>query len=350
MPRVAASGRVARSGRVAASGRVANTNRISQSGNPLAYSQFGLVLWSRADLGITLGGTLRATGTSPPAWTISGTPTTQVAPHFEIDSVAAGTALGQATYKWSMNNGTSYVATGVPTAAGPTALGSTGLSVSMAAGPYNADNKWDATVSAWADQSGNANHWTQSTATRQPVFSLAGYGGRPCLSTEGSTVLGMETPSVTFGAHSVIMATYGTNAGAAGFVFVQKDDGANGYLFSSNGPSSQVARAGNASRREVSATWVRDGVRKTVGRTFGGTHVTHRLYVSGLDVSPTNGSLIVDPGSTTIAGALYLGNRQTYNLGCPGLHSEIIVFSSAVPPDVMLALHRGIVARAGGTL
>jgi len=160
--------------------------RRLRAGNPLALAaQYGLPIWLRADMGVTLGSTLLAEGTSPPVWTISGTPTRQVGLHLEIDSVAGGTGLGQATYKWSENNGATYVATGVVTAAGPTALGTTGLSVSQAAGPYNINNKWDATVLAWADQSGNGRNVAQGTPARQPKFILSDTTGRPSISGDG---------------------------------------------------------------------------------------------------------------------------------------------------------------------
>jgi hypothetical protein len=155
-----------------ASRRSGQSRSLLEIGNPLLYAaQYGLLLWLRADMGIQYGNTLRASGTSPPAVTITGTPTALIGLHVEIDSVAGGTGLGQATFKWSIDNGATYVATGVATAAS-VVLGSTGITAAFAAGPYNVDNKYDVTVAQWNDQSGNGNHAAQATAANQPKINV----------------------------------------------------------------------------------------------------------------------------------------------------------------------------------
>jgi hypothetical protein len=316
-------------------------------GNPLYYkARYGLLLWLRADMGITLGGTLRGQGTAAPVWTISGTPTRLVGLHLEIDSVAGGTALGQATYKWSEDNGSTYVATGVLTAAGPSALGTTGLSVAMAAGPYNIDNKWDATLAGCADQSGLGNHAAQATPANQPVFSLAGFGGYAAWQTTGGA-MGLVTPNLTIGVHTILFAMAGSNGAATGFFFgnVSPDN----YMQNTLTPSSHVEKAAVVSRKEVTSTWLKDGVRKTAGRTFNGTHATHRVYVNGVDANATNGNLTADPGLATATAPFYVGTRAAGS-GAPALYREIVVLSAAAPPQVMRALHLGMAARAPGAL
>lgn len=350
-------GRLLDRGRVlSAAGRntsliVGATGRLLDPGNPLYYAEtLGVILWLRADMGITLGGTLKAQGTSAPAWTLSGTSTTQVAPHFAIDSVAGGTALGQATYKWSMDGGSTYVATGVTTATGPTALGTTGLLVAQAVGPYNIDNTWDATVSAWADQSGNANHATQAIASRQPVFSLSGFNGFSCLDygSVGSG-LGLATPSVTFGVHTLMAAVRGD--ANSGTIIEAANDAGNASLFcGSNG--STVSRGGLASIRNPGGSWVRDAVRRTVGRTYGGTHAKHLVYVQGVDAAaPENPSFTNDGGTTPAAGVIRIGGLgATFTTCLRGVLREVIVLGDNAPPSVMLSLHRGMAARAAGAI
>jgi hypothetical protein len=318
-------------------------------GDPTLYAQqYGLLLWLRADMGITLGGALRATGTAPPAVTITGAPTSQVGLHIEIDSVAGGTALGQATYKWSINNGSSYVATGVTTAAGPTALGTTGISVSFAAGPYNMDNKWDATVSAWADQSGNGNHATQATAANQPLFSVAAFGGYSALDYGVGATFGLATPSVTLGTHSFAAAIRGDASN--GYIVVQNNDGTSGYLFGRSPHAGRVARGANTTDKDAAANWAADAARCTVGKTFDGTAAGHLIYKNGADIGAVPGALNADPGTSTVAGPLYVGNNQAFTTSLRGLMRELMAFSSPVPPAVMLALHRGMVARAAGAI
>lgn len=151
---------------------VGQAGRLLDPYDPRTYAnQYRLQVWLRYGIGETYGTTLNPSGTAPPAWTVSGTPTRVLAIHAEIDSVVGGTGLGQATYKWRENETAAYT-TGVLTAAGPTALGTTGLSVSMAVGPYNIDNKWDLTIQQWNDQSGNGNHAIQLTSVQQPKASV----------------------------------------------------------------------------------------------------------------------------------------------------------------------------------
>jgi len=318
-------------------------------GNPLLYAvQYGLLLWLRADMGITLGGTLRGTGTGgPPVWTITGTATRQVGLHLEIDSVDGGTGLGQATYKWSENNGATYVATGVVTAAGPTALGTTGLSVSQAVGPYNIDNKWDATVSAWADQSGNANHAIQATAADQPRFTLAGFGGYQALDwTVSTNSMGMATPSLSYGLLTQVIALRAD--ATSGFV-VHRLNGADLEFLYGSTPATYINHGGVITSKNAGA-WLNDSVRRTIAKRFDGTHAGHLIYKNASPVATSDGGT-GDPGAVAMAAPLYVGR---YTLGTSdkfvGLIREVVVFSSSVPASVVTALHQGMAARAAGAI
>lgn len=139
-------------------------------------------LWY-ADRGLTLGGTLLAQGTTPPVVTITGATGASVGLHLEIDSVAGGTGLGQATFKVSLDNGSSYLLTGQLTGAS-VALGA-GLVASFAAGPYNINNKWDGTVSGQADQSGVGRHLLQATAAKQMLCVAPGVNLQPVVRGDG---------------------------------------------------------------------------------------------------------------------------------------------------------------------
>jgi hypothetical protein len=146
----------------------------------------------------------------------------------------------------------------------------------------------------------------------------------------------------------MILAMEGVNGAGAGFVLAHAAAAEN-YMQNTTVPSSRVHRAGVASNRETTASWLRDGVRKTAGRTFDGTHVSHRVYINGADASPTDGSSTGNPGLTTVAGPIYVGNRVG-SQGAAGSYHEILVFSAALPADAMLYLHNGILARAPGSI
>jgi hypothetical protein len=288
----------------------------------------GLVLWLRADLGITLGATTRATGTAPPAVTLSGTPTRILGLHLEIDSVAGGTGLGQATFKWSENNGTTYVATGVLTAAS-VPLGTTGITAAFAAGPYNIDNKWDALVSQWNDQSGNANHAAQATASLQCILTMAGLNSKPALTFPGIASQGYATPSITLGAFSAATA-FATNN--AGYVFVHNTDAGTdgGVLYTDTANATNDYYKGSVTSNKLYAPGLKDDVARSVIWTADGTNAGNLLYISNVLQSETTitGN---DPGTGSTAGILYIGSSQA---GTGGSHvmklRELIIYNRAI--------------------
>lgn len=130
----------------------------------------GLVLELRADVGVIPHTTLRAAGTSPPAATLTYTGTQTYALHLACDSVAGGTARGQATFKWSLDGGSTYQATGVLTAAS-VILGTTGYTIAFPTGVFNVNQTWDTTTRTWNDQSGAGNNADQATAGNQGLIN-----------------------------------------------------------------------------------------------------------------------------------------------------------------------------------
>ena len=325
------------------------TGREIDVWSPLYYaSQYRLLFWLRADMGITLAGALRATGTTPPAWSITGTSATQVAPYFEIDDVSGGTDLGQAKYKWSMDNGSTFVATGVTTAAGPTALGSTGLSVTQAVGPYNIDNKWYANVSAWADQSGLGNNAVQATAARQPIFNLAaGFGGIASLDYGSVTApVGLAIPNIAMGPRTVLHALASSGAG---FSYAHINFAADtGGMWIPGACRMTVRKGANASTKDIAA-WANDGLPKTLGHTCDGSHAGHVAYIAGVARSTTNVAT-ADPGTSETSGTFFIGSDINNANSLRGYSREIMAFALPVPADVMRNLHTGVSVRSGGVI
>jgi hypothetical protein len=130
-----------------------------------------LVAWYRADLGITyVQGPVVATGTSPPAVTFSGTPSSNTNT-IVLTCTGAGTNT-TATFSGTLNG----VAFAPFTAAATVALPGTGITATFPVGSYTNTPSADTytsvvTVSAWADQSGQGNNLTQGTATLQPTYT-----------------------------------------------------------------------------------------------------------------------------------------------------------------------------------
>lgn len=134
--------------------------------NPAHVS--GLYAWYRASTGATLGTTPLATGTTPPAVTIAATDATQpTASALRIEITTTG-ARGTADFRWSVNDGATFEASGVLTAA-TVALASANVTVTFPLGTYTSDNVYRATCSQWNDRTSNALNLSQATVARQPV-------------------------------------------------------------------------------------------------------------------------------------------------------------------------------------
>ena len=87
---------------------------------------------------------ITAAGTTPPTVTISGTPSSLLAQSLRIEITTGGTR-GTALFRWSLDGGTTWVASGVATAAS-VALGTSGITAAFATGTYATDNVYTATI------------------------------------------------------------------------------------------------------------------------------------------------------------------------------------------------------------
>ncbi len=85
-------------------------------------------------------GSVSSSGTTPPTVTLTGTPLVGVS-IMKVDIVVGGTR-GTATFRWSLDNGTTWSSTAATAAS--IALTGSGLTVNFATGTYNADNLYSA--------------------------------------------------------------------------------------------------------------------------------------------------------------------------------------------------------------
>jgi len=199
-------------------GRQSRRHPMSGAGGAFVPTQIaGLALWLRADLGVTIvQGPVVATGTTPPAVTMAGTPSSSTNT-IVLTCTGAGTNT-TATFSWTLNG----VAQTPFTAAATVVLTGTGITATFPVGAYTNTPSADTytsvvTVSAWADQSGTGNNVSQGAAANQATFvaSSAGYGSTPVLSFAGSQWL---TRSFTI-AQSYTTYVVGNLSGAGGSYF-----------------------------------------------------------------------------------------------------------------------------------
>lgn len=215
-------------------------------------------LWVEADRGVTLGTTPRASGTTPPVVTLSGSGPT-IALRIEITT---GGALGAALFRWSKNNGSTFEQSGQTTAAS-FPLGTTGYTAAFPSGTYSTNNVYLGTVATWADQSGNSNDLVQATASAQPTVSFNAFGGQWALQGDGAalylkrTFSGTKSQPITAGVvANAVNGGYQIDGIASGNRVALASDGSKVSLYAGNafveggaltGPMTNVAKANGAS-------------------------------------------------------------------------------------------------------
>lgn len=188
----------------------------------------GLVMWLVASRGVTLAGTPRATGTTPPVVTLTGQLEQSIALRVEIQTTGA---RGAATFRWSVDGGTTWVQQNQVTAA-TFLMGSTGITLNFPAGTYTNDNVFVGTVASWNDQSGRGNHTAQATAAQQPTvrlangvlslgFEVANYGLTHTLRLEPPATIGFVAKRNTDGGFFQCVGTFGPAAQTGLYAFAK---------------------------------------------------------------------------------------------------------------------------------
>lgn len=174
-----------------------------------------LAAWYRADQGITIGGTPLASGTTPPAVTYTGTLTGVSGLYVQIDGAGA---RGVATFKWSLDGGSTFQATAVLTAATVALSGAaSAVTVNFPVGTYATNNIYRATTAQWSDLSGNVRHLLQATPAKQPAPIISAVNGQPALRFDTSAGMFLDTGAFTLNnPFSVYMIAKSITYGTAG--------------------------------------------------------------------------------------------------------------------------------------
>lgn len=221
--------------------------------NPLTIPNLGT--WYHGESGVTLGGTPLASGTVPPVVTLTGTLTPALGLYVQIDGAGA---RGVATFKWSLDNGSTFAATGVLTAATVTLTGlAAAITVNFPVGAYLTDNIYKATIAQWNDVSGNGNNTTQAAATAQPQYIADAAKGRSGgLFVQASSQFLQKTNVNLFGAgaYCVFGAVKYVAAAANAIAFANSATGVGMAAPYANGTSRAVVHVGVAAYNDATVS------------------------------------------------------------------------------------------------
>lgn len=175
---------------------------------PIQWASFfpGAFQVVQTDLGLTYGGTPLAGGGATDTTALTGSLATVPVP-----ILAKGTGAGVCNIYYD-GVGTTPAMTGVTPSAGvPVALtgSASGLSLAWTSATIANGDTWTATCAGLADQSGHLKHYSQATASKQPVITV-GINGKPGLlfvasrSTLLTSSLVLTTPAVAGWAYYLV--------------------------------------------------------------------------------------------------------------------------------------------------
>lgn len=249
---------------------------------PLTIFGTDCVLWCAADLACTIGTTPKASGTAPPAVTWASNLSRVDTPCIICD--ASGTAT-TATFKWSLDGGSTFQNTGKTAAQTVTLMTAANAPIpTFPAGSYTLNNRWDARVNIFTDQAATPHSFQNGTQSFHPLLLNNFANGIRGLQFNGTasqltTALALPKPSTQSAYISGIVRQDAGNAG--------------GLYGMSNGTQSwRLTRAGASPNIGV------DGVGNTTGALTIGT--VGRVEVGVRTVTQADGYLTA---ISTVTGA-----------------------------------------------
>ena len=276
----------------------------------------GLKLWLDPRFGITyVQGPVVATGTTPPAVTFAGTPSSS-ANSIVLTCTGVGTNT-TATFSWTLNG----VAQAPFTAAATVVLPGTGITATFPVGAYTNTPSADTytsvvTSSAWQDtQSGGGLSVVQATPTSQPPLKAVDpiYSNMPTFGFSGGFL------SVANPVKSQPWTVYILGEAPSGINNVFFDDTNTIFGYSTSGILSLFAGAGlntgNVSAGKHALAFVLNGT-------------SSAIYVdSAATPAATGNASTIAPGGTFIlgsqaAGALPLNGKECIVLSYAGAHTQ----------------------------
>jgi hypothetical protein len=160
--------------------------------NPLTIDAANLLFWCTADEMVPGGYQLKSSGPgTPPAVNLQGSKAGLGGTTIIVDSVAAGTGTGQATFKYFIDGGTTPIATGVTTQSAGVALtgACSGETYFFPAGTYAVGQRWDQWCAVIVDQSSQGGDYDSQLVGFSPSIESAGWNGLPSVLWDGTASL-----------------------------------------------------------------------------------------------------------------------------------------------------------------
>jgi len=137
--------------------------------------------WYRSTENVLLGGSLIITAGTGPTMTLSGSVLQSLGIRVQITPDATH-------YRYSINNGTTWLEENLPTSSTPHAIGSTGINLTLPAGAYTNGTIEEVIASEWRDKTAGGRNFTNGTAGTRPRVFVNGQNALPLLRFNGTNM------------------------------------------------------------------------------------------------------------------------------------------------------------------
>jgi len=162
-------------------------------------------------------------------------------------------------------------------------------------------------ISQVNDTAGNNLHVVQSTAARQPLYSIGGFNGKNAIYFDGGNDC-LTTANYVEGTFTKWFVT--DFESPSGFIEEANNGAHYSYLFGNTGSSGEIGRIVSAvsvqSAFNVTSAW--NLGKRIICWQFDGTFAGHRLWINGVLTRTSTGA--GNPGTSTLAVNLNLGSRN----------------------------------------
>lgn len=207
------------------------------------------------------------------------------------------------------------------------------------------------TVSLWADQSGNANDYSQGTAANQPTFTASAINALPGLSFDGTNDVLTSSFQIS-GAKTIFMVRKLSSVPGAGAFFTP-------WNLNSGSLESEEIYVNSAGYQPTSFAHDRSGLITVLGTADAldtAAHVEQQTYDGGTNTSASSYTERLDATTqTVVTSSLFgvpglgasLGARANNSLNYAGIIAEFIVYDTALSGANLTLVRNYLGARYG---
>lgn len=186
---------------------------------------------------------------------------------------------------------------------------------------------------------------TQSTFTKQPLYTSSAFNSKASLSFDGINDC-LPTGNIGLGAFTIFTVMKLT--GTAGIIYEQSAAAAtDGFYLQGTLTNTIVAvKSSVESDKKLSSNWAVDNTARITTHVMDGTHAGHLLYINNASQVLTDGTGTSNPGTATTTDVINIGSRNNgASVQSTGYISEFLIYNRALTTSEIGKVNRYLGAK-----